>query len=87
MEQEEAEINTSCRRYAVLECIFVFTFLGSSSGYSVSYSGVCDRVCGLAMGPAGELSPRASPGFGNRVIDQLDQQEHTVLPDFELDAH
>ena len=39
------------------------------------------------MGPAGELSPRASPGFGKRVIDQLDQlREHTVLTDVDFDA-
>ena len=68
---------------------FVFSLLVSSSGYSLSYGGVRDRVCGLniAQGPAGELSPRASPGFGKRVIDQLDQlREHTVLPDFDFDA-
>ena len=66
---------------------FVFSLSVSSSGYLGSYSGVLDRVCGLAVGPAGELSPRASPGIGKRVIDQLNQlREHTVLPEFRLFA-
>ena len=76
MEQEEAKIKIACRHYAAIDCIFVF-----------SYGGVRDRVHGLAMDPAGGLSPRASPGFRKRVIDQFDQlRECTVLPDFEVDA-
>ena len=66
---------------------FVFSLLVSSSGYSVSYSGVHDRVYALALSPAGELSPRASPGFEKQAIDQLDQlREHTVPPGFNFDA-
>ena len=57
---------------------FVLRLLLATSGYSVSFSSVRDRVCGLAMGPAGEPSPRTSPGFGKRVINQLDQlREHS----------
>ena len=49
---------------------------------------VCADVCAWAShGPSGELSPRASPGFGVRVADQVDQfRQKTVLPDFAFDA-
>ena len=81
VERKDATINISRRLPSV------FSLLFASSGYSVTYSGVRDRVCGLALGLAGELSPRASPGFGKRVIDQLDRlREHTVLSDFDFDA-
>ena len=40
-----------------------------------------------SYGPAGELSPRVSPGFAVCVTDELDQLRETrVLPDFDSDA-
>ena len=40
-----------------------------------------------SYGPAGELSPRASPGFVVCVTELLDQLRKTrVLPDFDFDA-
>ena len=66
---------------------FVVTLLFSTFGHLVSYNGVRDRVCGLAMAPAGEPSPRASLGFGKRVIDQPDHlREHPILPNIDFDA-
>ena len=39
------------------------------------------------MDPPCELSPRAIPGFGERVIDQFDQlREYVVLLDFDFKA-
>ena len=46
---------------------------------------MCARA---SYGPGDGLSPCAGPGYGKRVIGQIDQlREYVVLPEFGLNAN
>ena len=85
--QDNVEYNRSRCRHLAVRCIL---YLNLWSRFRVAWLGAaaCANLCVWASyAPASELSPRAIPGFGVRVTDQLDQlRKKIVLLDFYFDA-